>query len=160
MHSSTYFHFRYLGTITGCVPTFFLANNGLYYGQSDLHDTSTKIFTFSTAHSLPQTYISPKVLPRTIVHGHISHVRGGNTQRGEWYLQRIQPLTMQKVFNLSHLFLKTTCFRNTTSESPLIASYSPFSVCTKVSKNLLDYIHNIPLHFLKYPLTSTSPQNT
>ena len=48
--------------------------------------------------------------------------------------QRIQQLTMQNTFVLSHLFLKTSYFQNTIFESPLIASYSPLSLCTKVNQ--------------------------
>mgnify|MGYP006973855437 CR=1 FL=1 len=92
------------------------------------------IFFFSTAHRLPLTYITPKTVPRIVIHSHMPHIGGGNTQRGGWYLQRIQPLTMHNTFIHSLLWLKTSCFQKTTSESPLIASYSPFSVCTKVSQ--------------------------
>ena len=75
-----------------------------------------------------------KALVITVIHGNMPHVSGGNTQSDGLYLQRIPPLTMQNTFILSYLFLKASCFRKATFESPLIASYSPFSVCTKVTQ--------------------------
>ena len=102
---------------------------------------STDFYLFPTALRLPQTYMLRKAYAKnnsfplsSVVHGHMPHVNGGNTQRGCWYLQCIQPLTLKKTFIISHLFLKIYCIRNTTSESPLIASHFPFSVCTKVNQ--------------------------
>ena len=41
-----------------------------------LKNFSTDFYLFPTALRLPQTYISPKVLSRTVVHGHMPHVGG------------------------------------------------------------------------------------
>ena len=82
--------------------TFISAPHFAYTSTKALLSTIQHVFQAIPCRWSPHELHLPYQL---LLHGHMPHVDGGNTQRGGKYLQRIQPLNMKETFSLSNVFL-------------------------------------------------------